>query len=196
MHYNELGRYAQRIASNTRPFVPFEIRCSVPRQPFTEKTLRAKGEASMGSASISALLVTAKHSWMALVAIVVLTACGGSGPNALADTAWELESLTGGAVLPGTTITLEFSDDQISGSAGCNHYGGSYQTSGDSLSTGDLFATEMACLDPKGILEQEQAYLTALRAAARAQVTGDRLEIYDNAGTRVLVFVAVSLDRE
>lgn len=126
---------------------------------------------------------------MALVAIAVLTACGGPDATAPRDTAWKLESLTGNDVLAGTTITLEFSGDQISGSAGCNHYGGSYKTSGDSLSIGDVFATEMGCPEPKGILEQEQAFLTALRAAAKVQVAGDRLEVRDQTGAQVLIFV-------
>jgi heat shock protein HslJ len=124
---------------------------------------------------------------------IVLIACGGSDANALRNTAWELESLAGNAVLPGTTITLEFSDDQISGSAGCNQYGGSYQTGEDNLSVGDIFATEMGCIEPEGILEQETAYLTALGTAATYRVTADRLEIYDDAGAQILVFVALRL---
>jgi len=124
------------------------------------------------------------------VLIIVLAACDGSGVNALRDTAWELESLTGDAVLPGTTITLKFSGDQVSGSAGCNQYGGSYQAGENSLSIGDVFSTEMGCLEPEGILEQETAYLTALSTAATYQITADQLEIFDKAGAQVLVFVA------
>jgi len=124
------------------------------------------------------------------VLIIVLAACDGSGVNALRDTAWELESLTGDDVLPGTTITLKFSGDQVSGSAGCNQYGGSYQAGENSLSIGDVFSTEMGCLEPAGILEQETAYLTALRTAATYQITADRLEIFDKAGAQVLVCVA------
>ena len=127
------------------------------------------------------------------VLAVVLVACGGSDANALRNTAWELESLAENAVLPGTTITLEFSDGQISGSAGCNQYGGSYQTEEDNLSVGDIFATEMGCIEPEGILEQETAYLTALGTAATYRITADRLEIYDDAGARILVFVALRL---
>ena len=122
--------------------------------------------------------------------ILALAACGASGATALRDTAWELESLTGSDVLPGTTITLKFSGDQVSGSAGCNQYGGSYQAGENSLSVGDVFSTEMGCLEPEGILEQEGVYLTALSVAATYQITADRLEIFDEAGAQVLVFVA------
>jgi heat shock protein HslJ len=135
-----------------------------------------------------------------LVLIAVLTtmlaACSGSRANALRDTAWELVSLAGSDVLAGTTITIGFEVDQVSGSAGCNHYGGSYKSSGNSLSVSGVFATEMGCLEPEGILRQETAYLTALRAAATYQIGGDTLEIRDGTGTQALVFVASSAEPE
>jgi peptidyl-Lys metalloendopeptidase len=136
------------------------------------------------------LLATVKRSLPALFAITVLAACSCSGTTALENTSWELESLNGNAVLPGTAITLEFSGDQISGSAGCNHYGGSYRAGADNLNVSDLFWTEMGCLEPEGILEQEQAYLTTLSAAAKYQIGDGKLEILDETGAQVLVFVA------
>lgn len=48
----------------------------------------------------------------------------------------------------------------------------------------------MGCLEPEGILEQEQAYLTALSAAARYQIGNGKLKILDETGTQALVFVA------
>ena len=134
------------------------------------------------------LLITTRLLLMALAAIAVLTACGGSGAATLQDTAWELESLGGNDLIPGTTITLKFEGEQKSGSAGCNQYGGGYQASADSLSFGDTFATEMACMEPESVMDQEIAYLTALGTAATYQVAGDRLEVYDDAGTQILVF--------
>jgi heat shock protein HslJ len=133
---------------------------------------------------------------VAISTIVSLAACRGSGADALRDTAWELTSLAGSDLLPGTTITLGFTADEISGSAGCNHYGGSYKISGDSLNLGDLYATEMGCLEPAGILEQETAYLAALGLAARYQIDGHRLELLDEAGTQILVYVASSSELE
>jgi heat shock protein HslJ len=134
--------------------------------------------------------------FVAIATIVSLAACGGSGANALRDTAWELTSLAGSELLPGTRITIEFAADQVSGSAGCNTYGGSYKATGDSLNLVDLYATEMGCLEPAGILEQELAYLGALRSVARYQIDGRRLEILDETGTKILVYVALSPDLE
>jgi heat shock protein HslJ len=120
---------------------------------------------------------------------VALTACGGAGGNPLADTTWELASLTGNDLIPGTTITVEFAADELSGRAGCNHYGGIYQVSSDSLSVGDLFATEMACPEPAGVLDQESHYLAALQTADSFKVADDRLEIFDGAGGLALLFL-------
>ncbi|HSR30777.1 MAG TPA: META domain-containing protein [Anaerolineae bacterium] len=142
-------------------------------------------------ATISSILLS-----VAIAAVVSLAACGGSGANALRDTAWELTSLNGSDLLPGTAIRIEFAADQVSGFAGCNTYGGSYKTTGDSLTLVDLYATEMGCLEPAGILEQESAYLTALRSAARYQIDGRRLEILDETGAEILVYITLSSNPE
>jgi heat shock protein HslJ len=122
----------------------------------------------------------------------VLVACSGSGANDLRGTEWELASMSGSGLLPGTSITIEFTDEEVSGSAGCNHYGGSYQISGSSLTFSDVFWTEMACPEPQGILEQEGEYLAALNDADSYQLASDQLVILDEAGGQLLVFVVSS----
>ena len=59
-------------------------------------------------------------------------------------------------------ITLIFGDDlSLSGSGGCNHYGGSYALMSNNITFSDVFSTEMACM-AEGIMTQESAYLSAL----------------------------------
>lgn len=70
--------------------------------------------------------------------------------------------LTPGDVLAGTEITAQFRDGALSGSAGCNRYGGAYAAEGSSFSIETPASTRMACQEPAGILQQEQRYLTAL----------------------------------
>jgi heat shock protein HslJ len=108
----------------------------------------------------------------------------------LQDTEWLLVSLHGSAPIEGREVTLRFGDASIEGSGGCNTYGGSYTASGDSLTLSDLYWTEMACMEPDGIMAQEQAYFQALNAVASYRVEGDRLELYDEAGTQILALVA------
>jgi peptidyl-Lys metalloendopeptidase len=125
----------------------------------------------------------------------LLAACASAEPDqpsaggiTLAGTEWVLTSLAGNAPMQGTQITLSFEAESLGGSGGCNTYGGSYTASDDSLAVSDLYWTEMACLEPEGILDQELAYLNALNAVASYRVDAGRLQLYDEAGTQVLVF--------
>jgi peptidyl-Lys metalloendopeptidase len=125
----------------------------------------------------------------------LLAACASAEPDqpsaggiTLAGTEWVLTSLAGNASMQGTQITLSFEAESLGGSGGCNTYGGSYTASDDSLAVSDLYWTEMACLEPEGILDQELAYLNALNAVASYRVDAGRLQLYGEAGTQVLVF--------
>jgi peptidyl-Lys metalloendopeptidase len=125
----------------------------------------------------------------------LLAACASAEPDqpsaggiTLAGTEWVLTSLAGNAPMQGTQITLSFEAESLGGSGGCNTYGGSYTASDDSLAVSDLYWTEMACLEPEGILDQELAYLNALNAVASYRVDAGRLQLYGEAGTQVLVF--------
>ena len=125
----------------------------------------------------------------------LLAACATAQPTqppregaALTGTEWALTSLNGDTLVEGTQITLSFSDGTLEGSAGCNTYGGSYAATEGSLSLSDLYWTEMACLEPEGILDQELAYLNTLNTVASYRADAYRLELYDEAGTLTLVF--------
>ena len=126
---------------------------------------------------------------------VLLVACAGSESDQsppegapLLDSEWVLTSLTGKAPIEGTRITLSFGEGSLEGYAGCNTYGGSYTSTEDSLHLSDLYWTEMGCLEPEGILDQEMAYLTALNTVDSYHVDAGRVELYDEAGTQILVF--------
>jgi peptidyl-Lys metalloendopeptidase len=124
-----------------------------------------------------------------LLSILLLAACGRAGQyNDLMNTAWVLISLQGNPPIDGKEITLNFQEENIRGSGGCNTYGGSYTASKDNLNLSDVYWTEMACMEPEGIMEQEQAYFQALNAVTRYTVNGDRLELYDKDGTQILEF--------
>ena len=130
-----------------------------------------------------------------LLLAILLAACGTKEPNqppaesaSLPGTEWALTLLNGDALIDGTQITLRFGDGSLEGSGGCNTYGGSYTASGDSLRLSDLYWTEMACMEPEGVMDQELAYLNTLNTVALYRVNVDLLELYKEAGTPVLVF--------
>ena len=99
------------------------------------------------------------------------------------------ESASLQATLPGTEVTLTFdsSKDEVRGSAGCNSYFGQYTLDGDELSIGQLGWTEMYCMDPQGVMEQEHEYLSILQTAENFQVVDRKLQI--DGDKKVLVFV-------
>ena len=68
------------------------------------------------------------------------------------------------------------------GSAGCNSYGGSYQIDGDRIFVGEMVSTEMACLDPEGLMEQESYLLEFLGDAQTFQVDEEQLQIFRSDG--------------
>ncbi len=128
------------------------------------------------------------------IAISGLTACKAE-PAAIDDTAWVLlrfgEQGNLQAVLEGTEITATFNNQgsQIEGSGGCNTYFGKYQAEKNELSISDLASTEMACPNPEGVLEQEQRYLSALRAAGSYTIEDGELRI-SSSDNRLLIFTA------
>jgi heat shock protein HslJ len=134
---------------------------------------------------------------LAVWIVVLLTACSPAG--GLDATSWKLESIAddGGDLveaLPGSVVTLDFQATQITGSAGCNNYNGPYQTTGSQIEFGPLATTRKMCNDPRGIMQQETAYLAALEAAAEYDLRGNRLEIKDDEGDVSLVFVRATGD--
>ena len=128
-----------------------------------------------------------------LVEVVSKTEVVPAPPAPIEGTLWTLESFLSSIgklenVLPGTVITAEFEDEQISGNAGCNQYFGAYVSEEDTLSITVIGLTEMYCA-PEEAMEQEGEYLTALESATSYLVVADRLEISNGNGETALVFV-------
>jgi heat shock protein HslJ len=106
-----------------------------------------------------------------LVALLVATACAGPDPSltppgahpaSLAGQAWVVVSVTGRSPIAGSEPTIAFTPTGVSGSAGCNHYGGTYRYDPGSgaLAFGDLSMTAMACAD-----DARNAFETAFTVA-------------------------------
>jgi heat shock protein HslJ len=101
---------------------------------------------------------------------------------------WRLASLEGHELVPETHVTAVFaSDDRVTGSAGCNSYFGSAAATGGRLAVGPLASTRMYC-GAKVIMDQEQAYLTALQAATVYSLAGGELRLGPAKGVVTLVY--------
>lgn len=110
------------------------------------------------------------------------------------DQVWVLTELMNQELVPGSTITIQFtSDGKTSGSAGCNRYAATYTASGSTLMiSSPLAVTRMACADD--VMNQEAAYLEALSQVQTYTITGDRLTLSVAGSMSVLVFTAQSQD--
>lgn len=116
-------------------------------------------------------------------ALVVLAGCGadgttglaGEGPGddtALEGTEWVL--VEGVPIVEGHPITLGFEDGRIGGTAACNSYGGAVEVTEDTITIGEIVATEIGCPAP-GVHDSESAYFQALHAVERHEHTEDEL---------------------
>lgn len=107
--------------------------------------------------------------------------------NPLTDKMWLLTTYNGQPPITGHRPTLQFEIDQVSGTTGCNHYGGGYQINGESFRFDGLYSTEMACLEPEGLIEQELVYLELLMTADRYELNDGILTIFAESNP-ILVF--------
>ena len=104
-------------------------------------------------------------------------AATGSAP--LEGTTWHLVEV-GGQPVPATQdasrpgIRLAAAGRKVQGSAGCNRMMGSYELDGASLKFGPIVTTKMAC----PAMETEQAFLKALDATTRYEISGSSLTLY------------------
>lgn len=117
--------------------------------------------------------------------LLALTACGAGAAKKLVETSWVVDTLDQAPPVEGSELTLVFEEEKLGGSSGCNSYGGSYKAKGGTISISELFSTEMACMEPQGIMEQEQRYLSLLGEAQSFEINGDVLVIKTSAGSQV-----------
>ena len=131
--------------------------------------------------------------------LLVLAACGPLGSQQasggeLTGKMWALSALMGKPLVPGTSITAQFtSDGKVSGSAGCNRYVGTYTVSANTIQVSlPLASTMMAC--PQEVMDQESAYLKALGEAKTYAVRDNRLTLADANKTIVATYESQSQD--
>ncbi|KQC04588.1 MAG: hypothetical protein APR53_09805 [Methanoculleus sp. SDB] len=140
--------------------------------------------------------------WGAPITVTWIEEAAGEGaPESLSDGTWELASLRNATgteirVLAGTRITAEFGEDgSMAGSGGCNHYGTEYAAGGEGLSgdlsLGPVYATEMYCISPEGVMEQESIYLGMLSSVRTFRIEGGILRLSDGDGRILLIFLKV-----
>jgi heat shock protein HslJ len=108
--------------------------------------------------------------------------------QSLAGTNWRVTGVNNGkggvaSLRQDTSVTLAFSaDGRASGSAGCNNFTAGYRSEASTLAFSQAAATRKMCVQPEGVMEQEQQFLAALGTVSTARIEGDRLELRTAAG--------------
>ena len=64
----------------------------------------------------------------------------------------------------------------MTGNASCNNYSGILTPVDDHFTVGPILATRQFCAEPAGMMDQEQAYLTALETTGGYQWEQTRLD--------------------
>ena len=110
-----------------------------------------------------------------LVACAAEVGPSGSPPggaiSGLAGTSWIVVSVDGRSPVAGAVPTATFDAVRVSGTGGCNQYGGPYRLdpSTGQLGVGELVSTDMGCLGA-GVSAFETTYLRALGGATQAKL--------------------------
>lgn len=86
--------------------------------------------------------------------------------------------------LPAAPITLTFAPTGVTGNAGCNTFGGSFEYNASVLAFRDIASTLIACDQP--VMDQEVAFMTAINTASTFQLVNGQLQLAYEGG--VLTF--------
>ena len=103
-----------------------------------------------------------RRTMVALLIVLLLSACGGNTSDPLIGT-WKLVSYGDAANLthpvPEVDTSISFNaDGSVSGNVGCNSFGGEYKVSGNEIVFSEMFSTLMAC--EESLMNQESVVLT------------------------------------
>jgi heat shock protein HslJ len=97
------------------------------------------------------------------------------------------------SVMIGSTTNAVFGSDwKLSGSGGCNQYNAEYTTTASNgITITQPTSTMMACAE--AVMQQEKQYLSLLPTAAKYEISGDQLTLFNSAGTKVLIYKSAGL---
>lgn len=129
------------------------------------------------------------------IGVFTLTACAAAQtgePTGLTGPAWLLTSLNGNSIIDGTMITAQFNPDgTFGGSAGCNVYKGSFETSGKSMSFTTPIATTLKMCE-ESMMAQEKSYLDTLGNVNSFRIEKDLLILVGAGDSQLMIYQAQS----
>jgi heat shock protein HslJ len=114
----------------------------------------------------------------------------------LLGTGWVLSSLTNPnreiVIPPASAPVINFSEDgSMSGNGGCNQLFSEFTSGDGAISIGEIGSTMMFC---DGLMDLEAEFTAALAVVTKYEISGDRLQLSDDAFTTVLTFFAADVE--
>ncbi len=114
-----------------------------------------------------------------------------SAEDNIRDATWLAEDIMGKGVIDNLQTTLEVSNEgKVSGLAGCNHFTGNPEISGQSITFDGVAVTQMACLP--AVDEQERRFLKALGETKTYRFEDGSLYFLDGEGKKLIRFTELS----
>lgn len=126
------------------------------------------------------------------IILVGLQSCsckkGAEAVAELSTGSWELEQMHGESIDPGEfakipALNFDKAESRISGNSGCNSMSGSYTINEDKITFGPIAQTKMACQGAG-----EGKFMTLFNSVQKFKLQGDKLNLYDGNGSKVLCF--------
>jgi heat shock protein HslJ len=139
----------------------------------------------------------------ALLVVFIVAACGGAAPTPSASAsvtpgdpavppsiegAWQGVTVAGQPVVVGHEPMANFGPGEVSGTTGCNSFGGSYTYADGKILFGPLRTTLMACIGPIG--EVEGRFSAALAGATTVTTDAQGHLVIDGTGGSI-VFIGL-----
>ena len=99
-------------------------------------------------------------------------------PGKMQGIVWRAEKLTNRYVPQQLNVRIIFDqNDRLYGFAGCNNFNGSYKQRSNQLTIQPLASTRKFCADSSAL---EQQFTQSLQSADRAEVNGNKLQLFKN----------------
>jgi heat shock protein HslJ len=135
---------------------------------------------------------TIRAAFAAVVLTATLVACSQGAslspspetPETLAGTSWRAISVAGTEPVEGSSPTLVFTEDEVSGTTGCNQFFGGYTYDAGTINFDQVGMTMMACDGPVSTVEG--AYTAALNGATTVSVDEGGQLLLTGSGGEVL----------
>ena len=119
--------------------------------------------------------------WMVVTLIGLLTFTPGCTNGPSLDGRWTATAASPQTLVADAAVVLTFANGRVSGTAGCNSFGGAFSVASGTLRVPQLATTMMYCDGPRG--QQEVWVMALLSSSPTVSANGDTLILTSAAST-------------